>query len=196
MKPTVLIVTTARWFPTARLAVALANAGFTVDAVCPSHHPITETDAVRRIYKYDGLDALTSVAEAINGAKPDVVVPGDDLATQHLHLLYDQELDKGDSGASICALVERSLGSPENFPTLYARTKFMELAQEEGVRVPRPQSSATTANLKIGSLRWVFPRSSKLIFPRVAMASEWYAMWKTPNGPCAFCRLLLFWRER
>jgi hypothetical protein len=137
VKPTVLLVTTARWFPTARLAVALANAGFTVDAVCPSHHPITKTDAVRRIYNYDGLDALSSVAEAITGAKPDVLVPGDDLATQHLHLLYDQERDKGDSGASICTLVERSLGSPENFPALYARAKFMELAQEEDIRVPK-----------------------------------------------------------
>ena len=79
MKPSVLIVTTARWFPTARLAVALANAGFTVDAVCPSNHPITKTDAVRRIYNYDGLDALSSVSDALVAAKPDVLVPGDDL---------------------------------------------------------------------------------------------------------------------
>src|SRR5271156_380882 len=148
VKPTVLVVTTVRWFPTARLAVALANAGFTVDAVCPSHHPITRTDAVRRIYNYDGLDALSSVAEAIAGAKPDVLVPGDDLATQHLHLLYDQERRKGDAGAVLCELIERSLGSPENFPTLYARTKFMELARDEGIRVPQTSVIHDTAELK------------------------------------------------
>jgi NAD(P)-dependent dehydrogenase (short-subunit alcohol dehydrogenase family) len=112
VNPTVLLVTTVRWFPTARLAVALAKAGFTVDAVCPSHHPITKTDAVRRTYNYDGLDALSSVAEAIADAKPDVLVPGDDLATQHLHLLYEQERGKGERGASLCALIGRSLGSP------------------------------------------------------------------------------------
>jgi hypothetical protein len=148
VKPTVLIVTTARWFPTARLAVALANAGFTVEAVCPSRHPITKTDAVRRIYNYDGLDALTSVAEAITGARPDVVVPGDDLATQHLHLLYDQERAKGESGAWLCALLERSLGSPENFPALYARTKFMDLAQEKGIRVPKTSVIRDSSELK------------------------------------------------
>jgi hypothetical protein len=157
VKPTALIVTTARWFPTARLAVALANAGFTVDAVCPSHHPITKTDAVRRIYNYDGLDALSSVAEAITGAKPDVLVPGDDLATQHLHLLYDQERAKGDSGASLCALVERSLGSPENFPALYARTKFMELAQEEGIRVPKTAVIRDSSELKNWIAQTGFP---------------------------------------
>jgi hypothetical protein len=164
VKPTVLIVTTARWFPTARLAVALANAGFTVDAVCPSHHPITKTDAVLRIYNYDGLDALTSVAEAITGARPDVLVPGDDLATQHLHLLYDQELNKGGSGASICALVERSLGSPESFPALYARTKFMELAQEEGVRVPKTAVIRDSSELENWIAQTGFPTVLKADF--------------------------------
>src|ERR1700732_951114 len=38
MKPTVLVVTTDRWVPTARLAMALTNAGCTVEAVCPPRH--------------------------------------------------------------------------------------------------------------------------------------------------------------
>src|SRR3979490_909652 len=130
-KPTVLIATTARWLPTARLAVALANAGFTIDAVCPSGHPLGETGAIRQIYSYRGLDGLKSFADAIAAAKPDLIVPGDDLATQHLHLFYDLEKRKGDAGVPTCALIERSLGAPENFSALYARTKFMELAQNE-----------------------------------------------------------------
>jgi hypothetical protein len=148
VKPTVLIVTTARWFPTARLAVALASAGFTVDAVCPSNHPIGQTDAVRRIYDYDGLDALSSVSDALVAAKPDVVVPGDDLATQHLHQVYEQERSKGDLGASLCSLIERSLGSSENFPALYARAKFMELAEEEGIRIPKTSVIRNSGELK------------------------------------------------
>ena len=68
MQPTVLIATTARWFPTARLAVALANAGFTVDAVCPARHPIAKTGSVRRTFKYRGLNAVVSFAEAIAAA--------------------------------------------------------------------------------------------------------------------------------
>ena len=139
VKPKVLIATTERWLPTARLAMALANAGFDFDAVCPSRHPLGKTDAVRKTYGYCGLWGITSFARAIAGAKPDLIVPGDDLATQHLHLLYDQEQRKGSVGAPVCALIERSLGAPENFPSVYARSKFIELAQEEGVRSPKTE---------------------------------------------------------
>lgn len=136
MKPTVLIVTTARWFPAARLAIALADAGFAVDALCPSRHPIGKTAAVRHVYRYRGLDALASLADAVSTSKPDLIAPGDDLATQHLHVLYAQEQRQGGAGASVCALIERSLGAPENFLVLNARAKFMKLAQAEGIRVP------------------------------------------------------------
>jgi hypothetical protein len=150
-KPTVLIATTARWLPTARLAVALANAGFTIDAVCPSRHPFSETGAIRRIYRYRGLDALTSFANAIAAAKPDLIIPGDDLATQHLHLLYDQEKRKGDAGVPTCALLERSLGARENFSALYARTKFMALAHNEGIRAPKTEVIRDSGDLK----KWI-----------------------------------------
>lgn len=151
MKPTVLIATTTRWIPTARLAVALANAGFVIDAVCPSKHPLANTDAIRQTYRYRGLDPLTSFAGAISAAKPDVIIPGDDRATQHLHLLHAQERRKGDAGNSICALIERSLGASENFPVLYARTKFIQLAQEQGIRVPKTELIRDHDDLK----KWI-----------------------------------------
>src|SRR5579863_517432 len=148
VKPTVLIVTTVRWFPTARLAVALANAGFTVDAVCPSRHPLGKTQAVRRMYEYRGLSPLASIREAITTAKPDLIVPGDDLATQHLHLLHEQEESTAKAGANVRALVERSLGAPQDFQTLYARTKFMKLAEELGIRVPPTQVISNAGELR------------------------------------------------
>src|SRR6202035_6131390 len=100
----------------------------------PPAHPIANTDSVRQIHNYRGFDALTSFSEAIAASKPDLIVPGDDLATQHLHLLYDQERRKGDAGEPVCALIESSLGAPQNFPVLYARTKFIKPAREEGIR--------------------------------------------------------------
>jgi carbamoyl-phosphate synthase L subunit-like protein len=151
VRPAALVATTARWLPTARLAVALRKAGFAIDAVCPSRHPLIETGAIRQLYSYRGLDALTSFADAIAVAKPDLIVPGDDLATQHLHLLYVREQQKGDAGAVVCALIERSLGAPENFSVLYARTKFMELAQNEGIRVPRTEVIRDSGDLK----KWI-----------------------------------------
>ncbi len=49
VNPKVLVATTFRWYPTARLAMALANAGFTVEVVCPRRHPITKTKVARKI---------------------------------------------------------------------------------------------------------------------------------------------------
>jgi len=159
VKPTVLIVTTVRWFPTARLAVTLANAGFTVDAVCPSRHPLVKTHAVHQTYGYHGLRPLASLRDAIAAAKPDLIVPGDDLATQHLHLLCEQEDGAGESGANVRALIERSLGAPEHFRTLYARTKFIKLAEAQGIRVPRTEVISDASDLR----NWIAHAGSRTI---------------------------------
>jgi hypothetical protein len=144
VKPTVLIATTSSWFPTARLAMALAHAGCTVDAVCPPRHPLDKISAVRQTYGYRGLTPLMSFAHAIARAKPDLIVPGDDLATLHLHRLHQRER----CGGETAKLIERSLGMPESFPVVYARTRFIELAQEIGIRAPKTEVIANVHALK------------------------------------------------
>ena len=139
MKPTVLVATTARWFPTARLAMALANAGCIVESVCPPGHPLDKTSALRPRHVYNGLTPLKSVANAIAETKPDFIVPGDDLAARHLHDLYDRARRHGKPLKPICQLIERSLGASASFPVLCARTTFIKLAQEEGIRVPNTE---------------------------------------------------------
>jgi hypothetical protein len=148
VKPSVLIATTSRWFPTARLAMALAEAGCTVDAVCPSGHPLGKMNAVRQAHAYRGLMPLKSFADAIAATNPDCIVPGDDLATHHLHELYDRERRSGKAGQSICAQIERSLGAPESFPVVHARAAFIALAQEEGIRAPKTEVIANQHDLR------------------------------------------------
>jgi hypothetical protein len=137
LKPIVLMVTTSRWFPTARLAVAFANAGCVVEAVCPAGHPIGKTNAVGRTFPYRGLAPLSSIAAAIAATEPDLLVSGDDLATWHLHSLYRKNQRAGTDGAAVCALIERSLGAAEYFEIADDRAAFMAAAQEAGVRVPK-----------------------------------------------------------
>jgi hypothetical protein len=98
--------------------------------------------------RYHGLDPITSFADAIVATKPDLIVPSDDLATQHLHALYQQQQRKHGAATPICALIERSLGASKNFPYLYARTKFMEMAQGEGIRVPQTAVIADASDLR------------------------------------------------
>jgi hypothetical protein len=139
LKPKVLLATTYCWYPTARLAMALANAGFAVDALCPRRHPLTKTRVAGKVHPYNGLAPLRSLSTAIADSEPELIVSGDDLTTRHLHRLYDRERQDGKAGSPICALIERSLGSTESFPAVYARAAFMKLAEEEGIRVPKTE---------------------------------------------------------
>jgi hypothetical protein len=157
VKPTVLIATTSRWLPTARLAMALAGAGCTVDAVCPAQHPLRKMSAVRQTHPYWGLMPLKSFADAVAATKPDFVVPGDDLATAHLHRLYDQERRRGEAGRWICALIERSLGAAESFPVVYARSGFIDLARKAGIRAPKTAVIANLNDLRKWAAQVGFP---------------------------------------
>ncbi len=157
MKPTVLVAATSPWFPTARLSMALSNAGFIVDAVCPPRHPLCRTYAVRRAHMYYGLAPLMSLTRAIEAAKPDVIVPGDDLSTHHFHSLYQRNRYRGQKGAQICALIERSFGSSESFAIVYQRAKFIQAAQEVGILAPKTAAIANLSDLRSWAIKTGFP---------------------------------------
>jgi hypothetical protein len=144
------------------MATALVNAGCTVEAVCPPRHPLSKTSAVQRTHRYKGLMPLMSFADAIAATRPDLILPGDDLATRHLHDLYFQKQGHGRAGTEICALIERSLGAPESFRLVYARTISMRLAQDEGIRVPETEVITNTNDLQ----KWV----AQMGFPAVLKA--------------------------
>jgi Carbamoyl-phosphate synthase L chain, ATP binding domain len=157
VKPTVLVAATSRWFPAARLTMALAKAGCVVEAVCPPRHPLCKTSAVRRTHTYRGLAPLMSLASAIGAARPDLIIPGDDLSTRHLHHLYRRDRGRGPKGDQTCALIERSFGSPESFPIVYERSAFLQLAREEGIRVPQAGVIANLEELRQWTARLGFP---------------------------------------
>jgi len=150
MNPTVLIATTRRWYPTARLGMALANAGCVVHSVCPSGHPLSTTGALQQMHTYSGLRPLKSFQAAIEATQPNFIVPGDDLATDHLHQLHS-ELRQRNAADSVCDLIERSLGASVGFPVVYARTEFIKLAGQIGIRVPDTEIVQNVVGLK----RWI-----------------------------------------
>ena len=108
-----------------------------MEAVCPANNALRKTKAVRRTHLYQALSPLESFLSAIRSAKPDLIVPGDDLASKHLHDLYLREKANGPAGQKICDLIERSIGPAESFPVANARASFMEIARQEGIRVPK-----------------------------------------------------------
>ncbi len=124
--------------------MALHHAGCVVDAVCPPDHVMGKIAAVRHSYTYRGFAPLGSFAHAISASRPDLIVPGDDLATPHLHSLHRR-------GGGMATLIERSLGMAESFPVVYARTAFIEIARAQGVRSPKTREIANLHDLK----RWI-----------------------------------------
>jgi hypothetical protein len=157
VKPTVLIATSYRWLSTARLSIALSDAQFSVKVVCPHGHPIENVRAVRQVFPYSGVMPLSSLADAILASQPDLVIPGDDLVVHQLHALYNRERARGSAGASICSLIESSLGEPDSFPVVYSRSRFMDLAEKEGVRVPKTQTIEDLSELKAWGARMGYP---------------------------------------
>lgn len=195
MKPTVLIATSSLWFPAARLAMALHKAGFTVEALCPPHHPLSRISAVRRTYTYSGLFPVASVANALKIAQPVLVVPGDDLTTRHLQLIHMRELNRGSEGARICSLIERSLGSAESFPVVYERAKFMRLAQEQGIRVPKTMVIKDLSSLRHWATEVGFPAvlkadgtSGGMGVRTVSTLEESAEAYRKLNAPPSFAR--------
>lgn len=141
--------------------MALAETGCTVKAICPEDHPLRKTSAIEESYPYRGLAPLACFVDAIGRGKPDFVIPGDDLAAQHLRQLHRREQSKG-GNKHICALIERSIGPAESFPFLFCRSKFINLAEEQGIRVPKTKAIANIDELR----EWI----SGAAFPMVLKA--------------------------
>ena len=137
--------------------MALVNAGCTVKAVCPPRHPLAKTSTVSQVHTYHGLAPFVSLAGAIAATKPDLILPFDDLAALHLHELYHRELRRGTAGAPILSLIERSLGAAASFPIVYARTTTMELAEGEGIRVPKSAVVRNAEDLRESIAQMGFP---------------------------------------
>lgn len=146
--PKILLADTSRWGLAARLAIGLTNAGGSVFAVCPDRHPLQKTHAVRATFSYSGLSPLRSLVAAIKAVEPEIVIPCDDRATQHLHELYADAQRSGNSGSGIAALISRSLGEPESFPIVSSRLDLLRVAREEGLRVPDFGAIHTVDDLK------------------------------------------------
>ena len=109
---------------------------------------MNQTNAVSRTHAYQGLAPLRSICRAISTSNPDLVLPGDDLAVRHLHDVYSRRELGSDQAAAFQPLLERSLGLPEYFQVTHSRAAFMELAREQGIRVPKTEVVETSEDVK------------------------------------------------
>jgi hypothetical protein len=86
------------------------------------------------IYPWRPLAPESCLETAILAARPDFVIPCDDVATLNLHRVFKRAVRNG--AVDICHLVERSLGEPRHYDITASRTGLMTVARDRGIRVP------------------------------------------------------------
>jgi ATP-grasp domain len=129
----ILLADTDRRHYAARLAIAFAALGCEVSAVCTNHHPIETIKALCRRFPYSAVHPSASLLRAIESVEPDLIVPCDDRAAEHLRQLCGRY---GNQNANLASLIERSLGPLGSFPVVSSRYALLELARVQGIRVP------------------------------------------------------------
>ena len=132
----ILLADTDRRGFAARLAMAFAAAGCEVSAVCTSHHPIETIKAHTRRFSYSAVRPAMSLLQAIGAFNPDLIIPCDDRAVEHLQQLCART---GNSNPDAARVIERSLGPLGSYPVVSARYALLEMAKELGIRVPATQ---------------------------------------------------------
>jgi len=141
-QPVVLLATTTWWAFPARIAMACAARGMIVDAICGRGHPLLKTAAIRSNFAYDALEPMRALADAITGSGAAIVVPCDDRARTHLHLLHARTQDPAVRG-----VIETSLGDPGSFPILQERAALIACARALGIAAPETLRVETPAAL-------------------------------------------------
>jgi hypothetical protein len=154
----VLLTDTTRWGRSARIAIELSKAGCRVSAVCLARrHPLLKTRVVHEVFPYNAIRPLDSLTAAIDAAQPQIIIPCDDRAVLHLHQLHSEARLAGPAGDKLADLIERSLGAPQSYPIVSVRYNLLEIAREEGLRVPATQSVHTLDDLGTWSAEHPLP---------------------------------------
>jgi hypothetical protein len=154
--PSALVFTTQRWLSTARVGLALSEAGFEVSVVCPDGHPLRQAEFPRRVWRNGLTSPLAVLRVAIIVAKPDLIVPCDERAVAQLVRLH--AVAGGDAAAAgVRTVIERSLAAREHFPILQARAPMGELAAREGASTAETLLIEGSADLSRCAVAWGFP---------------------------------------
>lgn len=159
--PRILISTTLHWPIAARLAIAFANLGCYVEALCPSEHQLLRVRAVRKCFPYSVFRPMASLQNALQDAQPDIVIPCDDNAALDLHRLHESLPNTG-SDCAQRVIIERSLGTPAACALATARAPLLALAGQIGVRVPKTDVVHSAGELSAWLVRRGFPAVIKI----------------------------------
>jgi glutathione synthase/RimK-type ligase-like ATP-grasp enzyme len=134
----VLVVATVDWAQITRLCLVLAGGGFRVKALAPDHHRLHKMRTIdAELLGRTRTAALHSISRTVERFLPDIVIPGDERAIDYMHSLYVRAIrGHGRRARLLAELIESSLGAPSSFVFARQRSRFVQLAHDEGLLVP------------------------------------------------------------
>ena len=176
----ILLTTTNRWPSSAQLMIEFSRVGHVVSIVCPARsHPSRKVRVAHSTFPYKPLAPLNSLADAIEAAKPDLIIPCDDLAVRHLHQLHSSKRARyGRSRYSRSHCHVRS-GPSESYAAVNSRYLLLKIAREEGILTPE-----TIAINNLGDLeRWRSAGPPPWVLKADGTAAGWgVRIAQTPGG--------------
>jgi ATP-grasp domain len=141
--PKVLVFHTLNWPNAARVALAFRHSDCIVYALALRGHPLHRLSAVARGCTYRPFAPLRSLQGALATTDPDLIVLCDDGAVTQLLRLYYHMQESAQLARRIRALIERSLGNPDSYRLVAARSNLASIAASAGVSVPQTNVVST-----------------------------------------------------
>lgn len=193
--PRALVATAFRWTGAARLATELRVRGWIVEVVAPSSNPSHRISAVTDSWRLSTTRPIASLENALAHTQADMIIPFDDRIRQSLQLVYARADPGSPAGMRTRGVIERSLGNPEHFSTLYSRFDILAIAEELGIRCP---PTAPVKNVR-SLLDWMALHPGPCVLKTdgswggrgVAMIErpcDVYAAWRRLSVPAPFFR--------
>ncbi|MBN8874206.1 MAG: ATP-grasp domain-containing protein [Rhodospirillales bacterium] len=139
----VLVSTTCHLASTARLAMALSQAGATVSIIHPGNHPVSAVHAPVTHFGYSAVQPLASLQTAIERGRAELIIPCDERAVRDLHRLHATTQNR-----STRMLIERSIGPDTSFNVATTRHDLLMVARQNGVAVPDSVQIDTVDDLR------------------------------------------------
>jgi ATP-grasp domain len=157
----ILFTATNGWPSSARLMIEFSRLGYDVSILRPVDHPSQKLRLRHRAFRYGLLAPLDSLADAIRAAKPDIIIPCDDLAVRHLHRLHTMRRARGASDVDIPAVIERSIGAAEHYARIDSRYLLLEISRQEEILAPETKLIESLGDLEGRRAALPFPWALK-----------------------------------
>ncbi|NUT20958.1 MAG: hypothetical protein HOV77_17395 [Hamadaea sp.] len=190
-----MILTTMRWYASARLAHALIEAGFEVSACRPRGHVLGVIDGLTADSQLNRLWRRRSLVAAIRRAQPDIILPDDERALALLRRVHEAVRI---SDPELAALIGRSLGDTAQWTAVTSRAGLAATARDLGVTVPDTVVVADPAGLADRPLPYALKtdgswggRGVAFVHSAGDVRPAWNSVANPPSLPRALKRLLV-----